>query len=67
MNDSGSSDWSTVKKSLIPMKNTKVRLQFSRDHLLWIPIKWNIILFNDRSKFYLFETDGKWYVRQYLT
>ena len=51
------------RKPLISKKNQKVRLDFAPEHILWTEEKWNMIHFSDGSKFNLFGSDGKRFVR----
>lgn len=53
-----------VKKPLISKKNRKARLQFAKEHLTWTQTKWNTVLFSDESKFKLFGSDGRKYIRR---
>ena len=52
------------RKLLIPKKNQKVRLDFVTEHILWTEEQWNMVNFSDESKFNLFESDGKMFVRR---
>ena len=51
------------RKPLISKKNQKVHLDFTTDHILWTEEQWNMAHFSDESKFYLFGSDGKRFVR----
>ena len=53
-----------VKKPLISKKNQKARLQFAKDHLNWTTEDWKKVCFSDESKFNLFGSDGRKYVRR---
>lgn len=53
-----------VKKPLISKKNRMARFKFAQDHLTWSYQKWNTVLFSDESKFQLFGSDGRRYVRR---
>ena len=53
-----------VKKPLLSTKNIKARLEFARAHLSWTVQKWNTVLWSDESKFSLFGSDGRKYVRR---
>ena len=45
-------------------KNQKVRLDFDTEHIEWTEKQWNIVHFSDESKFNLFRSDGKRFVRR---
>ena len=51
------------RKPFISKKNQKVRLIFATEHILWTEEQWNMVRFSDESKFNLFGSDGKKYVR----
>lgn len=51
-------------KPLISSKNKKCRLTFATEHVLWSQEKWQTVHFSDESKFMLFGSDGKRYVRR---
>lgn len=53
-----------VKKPLITKKNQIARLQFAENHRHWTVQDWKKVLFSDESKFKLFESDGKQYIRR---
>lgn len=53
-----------VKKPLISAKNKKARLDFARKYEHWTEIDWRKVLFSDESKFQLFGSDGRKYVRR---
>jgi len=52
------------KKPLLSIKNVKKRLQFAREHIQKGPNFWNMIVWSDESKFNVFGSDGKPYVRR---
>jgi len=52
------------KKPLLSIKNVKKRLQFAREHVQKGPNFWNMIVWSDESKFNVFGSDGKPYVRR---
>ena len=52
------------RKPLISKKNQKVRLDFATDNVVWIEEQWNIVHFCGESKFNLFGSDGKKFVRR---
>ena len=54
----------SVKKPLISKKNQKARLTFAQKYQHWTPKEWSKVLFSDESKFNLFGSDGKKYVRR---
>ena len=51
-------------KLLISKENQKVRLDFATEHILWTEEQWNIVHFSDESKYNLFGSDGKRFVRR---
>ena len=51
-------------KPLILKKNQKVRLDFATEHILGTEEQWNMVHFCDESKFNLFTSDGKRFVRR---
>ncbi|CAK9801681.1 Transposable element Tcb1 transposase [Anthophora quadrimaculata] len=53
-----------VKKPLISTKNQRARLQFAKNYQCWTVQDWKKVLFSDESKFKLFGSDGKQYVRR---
>lgn len=53
-----------VRKPFISKKNKAARLQFARDHRDWTIEQWKNVAFSDESKFNLFGSDGKTYVRR---
>lgn len=52
------------KKPYVSLKNRKARLAFARQHLHRTPEQWRNVLFSDESKFNMFGSDGKLYVRR---
>ena len=56
--------WIPCRKLLISKKNQKVRLGFTIEHIVWTEEEWNVDHFSDKSKFNLFGSDGKWFVRR---
>ena len=50
-------------KPLISKKNQKVRFDFATEHIMWTEEQWNMDPFRDKSKFNLFGSDGKRFVR----
>ena len=50
-------------KPLISKKNQKVCLDFATEHIVWIEELWNMGHLSDESKFNLFRSDGKRFVR----
>ena len=52
------------RKPLISKKNQKVRLDFVTEHILWIEEQRNMVHFSDESKFNLFGSDGKKFIRR---
>ena len=51
-------------KTLISKKNQMVRFDLVTEHILWTEKQWNIVHFNDESKFKLFGSDSKRFVRR---
>ena len=52
------------RKPLISKKNQKVRLDLTTEHILWTEEQWNMIHFSDESKFNLFGSADKRFVRR---
>ena len=52
------------RKPLISKKNQNIRLDFATEHILWTEEQWNMIHFSDESKFNLFVSAGKRFVRR---
>ena len=48
---------------MISKKNQKVHLDFTIEHILWTEEKWYRVHFRDESKFNMFGSDGKRFVR----
>ena len=63
LNEIGLFARSPAKKPLITKKNRKRRLHFAQNHILWDANLWSK-LFLDKSKFNLFGSDGKTFVRR---
>ena len=40
------------------------RLDWARQHLTWTPVEWDTVLWSDESRFQLFQSDGRVYVRR---
>ena len=55
--------WIPCHKLLISKKNQKFCLDFATEHILWTEEQWNIVHFSDYSKFNLFGSNGKRFVR----
>ncbi|KMQ82292.1 paired box protein and transposase domain containing protein, partial [Lasius niger] len=53
-----------VKKPLIRAKNRKIRLTFAKEHESWTTKDWKKVLWSDESKFNLFGSDGRRYIRR---
>lgn len=53
-----------IRKPLLSKKNRIARKAFARTHLSWTVEKWNTVLWSDESKFMLFGSDGRTYVRR---
>ena len=51
-------------KLLISKKNQKVRLDFATEHIVWTEEQLNMVHFSDESKFNLFGSDRKRFVRR---
>ena len=52
------------RKPLISKKNQKVYLDFATEHILWIEEQWNMVHYSGESKFNLFGSDAKRFVRR---
>ena len=50
-------------KPLISKKNQKVYLDFTTEYILWTEEQWNMVHLSDESKFNLFGSNGKRFVR----
>ena len=50
------------RKPLIPKKNQKVHLDFATENIMWTEEQWNMVHFNDESKFNLSGSDGERFV-----
>ncbi|PIC37922.1 hypothetical protein B9Z55_010100 [Caenorhabditis nigoni] len=55
-----------VSKPLISAKNRYLRMKFAKEHKDWDIDQWKQVLWSDESKFMLFGSDGKSYVRRPL-
>ena len=55
---------SPAVKLSISKKNRNVRLSLAVKHVLWTDEDWAKVYFSDESKFYLFGSDGKRFVRR---
>ena len=55
---------SPAVKPLISKKNRNARLSFAAKHVLWTDDDWAKVYFSDESKFNLFGSDGKRFVRR---
>ena len=53
-----------IKKPLLPKGNKEKRLKFAREHKEWQKNQWDKVLFIDESKFQIFGTNRRQYVRQ---
>ena len=52
------------RKPLISKKNQKVCLDFATEHIVWTEEQWNMVHFSEESKFNLFGSDSKRFVRR---
>ena len=52
------------KKPMVSTKNIKKRLHFAKDHIHKSNSFWNTIVWSDKSKFNVFGSDGRPYVRR---
>ena len=52
------------RKPLILKKNQKVHLDFTTEHIMWTEEQLNMVHFSDESKFNLFGSDRKRFVRR---
>ena len=55
---------SARKVPLLSKKNIIQRIKFAKQHMEWNPEKWRNLLWSDESKFNLFGSDGRTYVRR---
>lgn len=53
-----------VKKPLLTARHRQLRLEFARRHEQWSWVDWSCVLFTDESKFNMFQTDGRVYIRR---
>lgn len=53
-----------VKKPLLSKRNRKNRIRFAQNHLNWTSQNWNTVLWSDESKFKIFGSDGRSFVRR---
>lgn len=54
----------TAKKTVLRPRNIRKRLIFAKDHLHWTKEQWANVIFNDESKFELFGTKRRVFVRR---
>lgn len=52
------------KKPLLTNKMKQKRLSWAKQHVSWTMDQWNSVIFSDESKFNLYGSDGKQYVRR---
>ena len=52
------------RKPLLSSRNVKKRLRFAREHVKWTKRKWSKVLFTDESKFDLFGSNRRTFVRR---
>ena len=52
------------KKPLLTNKMKQKRLSWAKQHVSWTMDQWNSVIFSDDSKFNLYGSDGKRYVRR---
>lgn len=53
-----------LKKPLLRKQNIEKRLKFAVDHINWTPAQWDRVLWSDESKFEIFGTKRRVYVRR---
>ena len=51
-------------KPLISRKNQKARVKYAQEHVVWSKEQWEKVHFSDESKYNLYGSDGKIYVRR---
>ena len=56
--------WVSCHKPFISKKNQRVRFEFATEHFVWTEEQWNMVRFSDESKFNLFGSDRKRFVRR---
>lgn len=61
----GLNAYTAAKKPLLTKKMKKKRVEFAKRHINWSTDDWNRVLFSDKSKFLLYGSDGKKYVRRF--
>lgn len=54
-----------AKKPLLRKRNSKARMKFAKDHLHWTRDDWAKVLWTDESKFQIFNTNRRVYVRRF--
>lgn len=54
-----------AKKPLLRPQNVRKRLQFAKEHVNWTKEDWSQVLFTDESKFELFGTNRRVFVRRF--
>lgn len=52
------------KKPLLTKTMKQKRLSWAKQHVSWTMDQWNLVIFSDESKFNLYGSDGKRYVRR---
>ena len=62
--DNNLSAYRVRKVPLLSPRHNKARKKFGKDNLQWEEDKWSKVLWSDESRYCLFRTDGKGYVRR---
>uniref|UniRef100_A0AC34RLD5 Transposase n=1 Tax=Panagrolaimus sp. JU765 TaxID=591449 RepID=A0AC34RLD5_9BILA len=53
-----------IKKPWISAKNRRARIEFAKAHVDWSIEQWKKVIWSDESKFQLFGSDGRRYIRR---
>jgi len=64
LSDEGLPACMPCRKPLLSKKNMRERLKFAEEHIHWTDRDWKLVVWSDESKFNLFGSDGKMFVRR---